>query len=85
MSFEPLTNDYIQGYTHAIQDIIEQYGFNTPDIAQGKKMTVNLTKRFLEKFLEERSKFRDWHGTGKYFMRWNTQKEDFEAAEDSRW
>ena len=80
-----ISDDFVRGYTAAIQDIIEQYNLNCPDIAKGKKMTINLTKRFLERFLEERSKFRNWHGTDKCRMVWNTETEDFEPVVNKDW
>lgn len=83
--FWNITGDYVRGYTHAIQDIINEYNYLCGNLPANKKMTVKLTKKFLDKFLEERAKFRDWRGTGKYFMRWNNQKNNFEVVVDARY
>ena len=85
MSFWQMNGDYVRGYTHAIQDIIDEYNSLCYYLAPNKKITVKITKKFLDKFLDERAKFRDWHGMGKYFMRYNSQKDDFEVVVGTRY
>ena len=71
-----LSGDYNKGYTKAIQDITKIFGYIQSDLTHHKiRMTDKIVAKLLQRCLAEREKIRDdWDG----FMRWNSQKEDFE-------
>ena len=73
---ERLSGEYNRGYSRAIQDIIEIFEYIQSDLSFHKKrINAKLALRLLKVILTEREKIRDnWRG----FIRWNTQKQDFE-------
>ena len=73
---ERLSGDYNRGYTRAIQDIIEIFGYIQPDLEHHhKRMNQKLAIQLLNTILKERAKIRVFSGG---FIRFNGQLNGFE-------
>lgn len=79
--FTRLSGDYNKGYTKAIQDMIEVFGYMNADL-KGHNMRMNYAwaEKILKCCLENREKLRDdWNG----FIR--TEKSDNGKRDIVRW
>ena len=73
---ERLSGDYNRGYTKAIQDLLDVFGYIEDDIRHHKvRFTVNTATRLINTCLINRENLRE-NRNG--FIRYNGQKKDFE-------
>lgn len=82
MEFERLSGDYNRGYTRAIQDIIDIFGYvNDNLVFHKKRWNYRLIVELLSLILRCREVFRERRN---YFIRWNCVDERFECLEERR-
>lgn len=79
---EKLSGDFIRGYTKAVQDIQEVFQYIQTDLKFHRKtLTSKLCSQLLACCLKNRERLRE---SLNGFIRWNTQKKDFEFYEPER-
>ena len=82
VEMERLSGDYIRGYTKAIVDITEIFGYMEDDLKyHHKRLNWKLAMQLLKAILENREKIREGVGG---FVRFNGKLNNFEFFDERR-
>lgn len=77
-----LSRDFNRGYTKAIQDLIDIFGYIQPDLRYHHKiLNGKLAIKLLKCCLENRVNLRDREDM---FIRFNTRMQDFECVKEKK-